>query len=185
METRAVDARRSGLPESHGLQADVRTLPNGLCVVLLEDHHAPVVAMQTWVRFGSADEGPVVAGIAHVFEHMLFKGTERFPNGEIASLIEGAGGTVNAWTSYDETVYHVTLSSRFWETGFDVLSDAVLHSLFDADELARREKKSFSKSFGAGKTIPTVRFLSASSSSRSPNTLIAARSSALRRRFPS
>ncbi|PON14438.1 hypothetical protein C2W62_29065 [Candidatus Entotheonella serta] len=147
METRAVDARRSGL------QADVRTLSNGLCVVLLEDHHAPVVAMQTWVRFGSADEGPVVAGIAHVFEHMLFKGTERFPNGEIASLIEAAGGTVNAWTSYDETVYHVTLSSRFWETGFDVLSDAVLHSLFDADELAR-EKEVVLEELWRGKDNP-------------------------------
>ncbi|ETW96755.1 MAG: hypothetical protein ETSY1_25340, partial [Candidatus Entotheonella factor] len=153
METRAVDACRPGLPESRGLQADVRTLPNGLSVVLLEDHHAPVVAMQTWVRFGSADEGPVVAGIAHVFEHMLFKGTERFPNGEIASLIEGAGGTVNAWTSYDETVYHVTLSSRFWETGFDVLSDAVLHSLFDADELAR-EKEVVLEELWRGKDNP-------------------------------
>ena len=153
METRAVDARRRGLSESRGLQADVRTLSNGLCVVLLEDHHAPVVAMQTWVRFGSADEGPVVAGIAHVFEHMLFKGTERFPNGEIASLIEGAGGTVNAWTSYDETVYHVTLSSRFWETGFDVLSDAVLHSLFDADELAR-EKEVVLEELWRGKDNP-------------------------------
>lgn len=153
METRAVDARRNGLSESRSLQADVRTLPNGLCVVLLEDHHAPVVAMQTWVRFGSADEGPVVAGIAHVFEHMLFKGTERFPNGEIAALIEGAGGTVNAWTSYDETVYHVTLSSRFWEVGFDVLSDAVLHSLFDANELAR-EKEVVLEELWRGKDNP-------------------------------
>ncbi len=153
METRAVDARRRGLPESRDLQADVRTLSSGLCVVLLEDHHAPVVAMQTWVRFGSADEGPVVAGIAHVFEHMLFKGTERFPNGEIAGLIEGSGGTVNAWTSYDETVYHVTLSSRFWETGFDVLSDAVLNSLFDADELAR-EKEVVLEELWRGKDNP-------------------------------
>ena len=95
---------------------------------------------RTWVHFGSADEAPAVAGIAHVFEHMLFKGTERFPHGEIAALIEGAGGTVNAWTSYDETVYHVTLSSRFWETGFDVLSDAVLYSLFDATELEREKE---------------------------------------------
>ncbi len=59
-------------------------------VVLLEDHSAPVVALQTWVRFGSADEDLDVAGIAHVFEHMLFKGTARFPHGEIAALIEGA-----------------------------------------------------------------------------------------------
>ena len=142
----------SGLAE-RGLQAQLHTLANGLQVVLLEDHSAPVVALQTWVRFGSADEDPAVAGIAHVFEHMLFKGTERFPHGEIAALIEGAGGTVNAWTSYDETVYHVTIASRFWETGFDVLSDAVLHSLFDTTELTR-EKEVVLEELRRGKDSP-------------------------------
>ena len=134
-------------------RAKLHTLDNGLQVVLLEDHSAPVVALQTWVRFGSADEDPSVAGIAHVFEHMLFKGTERFPNGEIAALIEGAGGSVNAWTNYDETVYHVTLSSRFWETGFDVLSDAVLHSFFDPTEL-EREKEVVLEEFRRSKDSP-------------------------------
>jgi len=137
----------------HAPRANVHTLDNGLQVVLLEDHSAPVVALQTWVRFGSADEDPAVAGIAHVFEHMLFKGTERFPNGEIAALIEGAGGSVNAWTNYDETVYHVTLSSRFWETGFDVLSDAVLHSFFDPTEL-EREKEVVLEEFRRSKDSP-------------------------------
>ncbi|MGQ4809857.1 hypothetical protein NKDENANG_03293 [Candidatus Entotheonellaceae bacterium PAL068K] len=135
------------------LQAQLHTLSNGLQIVLLEDHSAPVVALQTWVRFGSADEDPAVAGIAHVFEHMLFKGTERFPHGELAALIEGAGGTVNAWTSYDETVYHVTIASRFWETGFDVLSDAVLYSMFDATELAR-EKEVVLEELRRGKDSP-------------------------------
>lgn len=136
-----------------GFEAQLHRLGNGLQVVLLEDHSAPVVAMQTWVRFGSADEDATLAGIAHVFEHMLFKGSSRFPNGEIAALIEGAGGYVNAWTSYDETVYHVTIASRFWETGFDVLSDAVLHSLFDAGELAR-EKEVVLEELWRGKDNP-------------------------------
>src|SRR4030095_12773872 len=136
-----------------GPHAEVHTLSNGLQVVLMEDHSAPVVALQTWVRYGSADEDRDVAGIAHVFEHMLFKGTERFPHGEIAALIEGAGGAVNAWTSYDETVYHVTIASRFWETGFDVLSDAVLHSLFDPTELAR-EKEVVLEELWRGKDSP-------------------------------
>jgi zinc protease len=153
MQTPAAFARRIDNPERHGPQAAEYTLANGLRVALLEDHSAPVVAMQTWVRFGSADEAPAVAGIAHVFEHMLFKGTERFPHGEIAALIEGAGGTVNAWTSYDETVYHVTLSSRFWHTGFDVLSDAVLYSLFDATEL-EREKEVVLEELWRGKDNP-------------------------------
>lgn len=143
---------RSAL-EEHGILAASHTLENGLQIVLLEDHSAPVVALQTWVRFGSADEDVAVAGIAHVFEHMLFKGTERFPNGEIAALIEGAGGSVNAWTSYDETVYHVTIASRFWETGFDVLSDAVLYSLFDPTELGR-EKEVVLEELRRGKDSP-------------------------------
>ncbi len=139
--------------EEYGPHAEVHTLRNGLQVVLLEDHSAPVVALQTWVRFGSADEDLDVAGIAHVFEHMLFKGTARFPHGEIAALIEGAGGTVNAWTSYDETVYHVTISSRFWETGFDVLSDAILHSLFTPTDLDH-EKEVVYEEFRRGKDNP-------------------------------
>ena len=137
----------------YGPQATTHTLANGLQVVLLEDHNAPVVALQAWVHFGSADEEPAVAGIAHVFEHMLFKGTERFPHGEIAALIEGAGGSVNAWTSYDETVYHVTIASRFWETGFDVLSDAVLYSLFDPTELDK-EKEVVLEELRRGKDSP-------------------------------
>ena len=139
--------------QEYGPHAEVHTLSNGLQVVLLEDHSAPVVALQTWVRYGSADEEIDVAGIAHVFEHMLFKGTTRFPHGEIAALIEGAGGTVNAWTSYDETVYHVTIASRFWETGFDVLSDAILHSLFTPNDLDH-EKEVVYEEFRRGKDNP-------------------------------
>ena len=139
--------------QEFGPHAEVHTLSNGLQVVLMEDHSAPVVALQTWVRYGSADEDLDVAGIAHVFEHMLFKGTERFPHGEIAALIEGAGGTVNAWTSYDETVYHVTIASRFWETGFDVLSDAILHSLFTPTDLDH-EKEVVYEEFRRGKDNP-------------------------------
>lgn len=139
--------------DEYGPHAEVHTLSNGFQVVLLEDHSAPVVALQTWVRYGSADEELKVAGIAHVFEHMLFKGTTRFPHGEIAGLIEGAGGSVNAWTSYDETVYHVTISSRFWETGFDVLSDAILHSLFTPHDLDH-EKEVVYEEFRRGKDNP-------------------------------
>jgi zinc protease len=109
------------------------------------------VALQTWVRYGSADEDRRCR-IAHVFEHMLIH-TTRFPHGEIAALIEGAGGTVNAWTSYDETVYHVTIASRFWETGFDVLSDAILHSLFTPNDLDH-EKEVVYEEFRRGKDNP-------------------------------
>ncbi len=119
----------------------VRTiLDNGLKVVLLEDHAAPVVALNVWVRVGSADERPEEAGMAHVFEHMLFKGTERRAVGEIASTVEAAGGNINAFTSFDMTVYHITMASRDLSIGIDVLTDAVQHSTFEPEELAKEEE---------------------------------------------
>ena len=101
------------------------TLDNGLKVILVEDHSAPVVALNVWVRVGSADERAEQWGMAHVHEHMLFKGTERRGVGEIAATVEGAGGNINAFTSYDMTVYHITMASRDAAVGVDVLADAM------------------------------------------------------------
>jgi zinc protease len=112
-------------------------LDNGLEVVLEENHAAPVVAFQAWVKIGSADEPHEMAGIAHVFEHMLFKGTKRRGVGQIAREVESAGGEINAWTSHDETVYHLVLASRFFDTGLDILADTLMQSSFDANELER------------------------------------------------
>ena len=113
------------------------TLSNGLTLLLEENHAAPVVAIQVWVRVGSADELPDEAGLAHLHEHMLFKGTGRRGPGEIARSIEAAGGEINAWTSFDQTVYHVVLASGFFAQGMDVLADAVTGAAFDPDELRR------------------------------------------------
>ena len=77
------------------------TLENGLRVAIQEDHFAPVVAIQVWVKAGSADETPDVAGAAHVHEHMLFKGTTHRPVGAIAAEIESSGGNINAFTTAD------------------------------------------------------------------------------------
>jgi zinc protease len=116
------------------------TLKNGLRVILEENHAAPVVAMQAWVGVGSADEPERLAGIAHVFEHMLFKGTKKRGVGQIAREIEAAGGDINAWTSFDETVYHLVLAAPFFDTGLDILSDALINSSFDPGELERERK---------------------------------------------
>lgn len=113
------------------------TLDNGLKVIVLDRHVSKVVAAQVWVRVGSADETPEDAGLAHVHEHMLFKGTARRKVGEIAADVEAAGGDINAWTSFDQTVYHVTMPSRELDVALDILADAVQHSAFDADELGR------------------------------------------------
>jgi zinc protease len=115
-------------------------LDNGLEVVLEENHASPVVAFQAWVKIGSADEPAALAGIAHVFEHMLFKGTKKRGVGQIAREVESAGGEINAWTSHDETVYHLVLASRFFDTGLDILADTLTNSSFDAGELERERK---------------------------------------------
>ena len=120
----------------------VRHFDSGLTVICLENHHSPVVSMHAWVGVGSADEDESQgeAGLAHVHEHMLFKGTQRRGLGEIARAIETAGGEINAWTSFDNTVYYVSLAARYFDTGLDVLSDAICNSAFAADELdAERE----------------------------------------------
>jgi zinc protease len=112
-------------------------LPNGLTVVHEALHTSRVVAFQIWVQVGSADEGPEEAGLAHLHEHMLFKGTATRGPGEVARDIEAHGGEVNAWTSFDHTVYHVVMASDFAQLGLGVLADAVRAPAFDGAELAR------------------------------------------------
>ncbi len=114
----------------------VYTLPSGLRVVLVPDGRSPAAAFYMWVKVGSADEQRDEAGLAHVLEHMLFKGTPTRGVGEIAQQIEGCGGDINAYTSFDTTVYHLVLASRFFDTGLDVIVDAVTRSTIDANELA-------------------------------------------------
>lgn len=116
-------------------------LESGLTLFVEELHHMPVVAVQAWVGVGSADELlPAEAGISHVIEHMLFKGTSRREVGDVALEIEGAGGSLNAWTSFDETVYHMVLPAERWATAVDVLADVLQNSTFDAAELDKEKE---------------------------------------------
>jgi zinc protease len=112
-------------------------LDNGMTIILEENHSAPVVAVNVWVKTGSACEADGEYGLAHVHEHMVFKGTDKRAVGEIARVIEGSGGDINAFTSFDETVYYVVIASRFMDTALDVLSDAMENSTFDPDELEK------------------------------------------------
>jgi len=113
------------------------TLPNGLTLLLREARAVPVASLQIWTRVGSADEGPDEAGLAHFHEHMLFKGTERRGVGEVAGEVEGLGGQINAYTTFDATVYYTTLPSDALAAGLDVLVDAVRRSTFDEAEIER------------------------------------------------
>lgn len=112
-------------------------LDNGLTVIVKEMPGTRVATVQIWVKAGSVYENEDEAGITHFIEHMIFKGTESRGPGELAGAIEKVGGRINAYTSYEYTVYHATLSSSHWGMAFEVLADAVMHSTFDQTELER------------------------------------------------
>ncbi|MBL8705711.1 MAG: insulinase family protein, partial [Rhodospirillales bacterium] len=77
------------------------TLPNGMQVVVVENHRVPVVTHMVWYKCGSADEAPGKSGIAHFLEHLMFKGTPSVPPGEFSKIVARNGGQDNAFTSYD------------------------------------------------------------------------------------
>ena len=90
-------------------------LPNGMKVFVIEDHKAPIVYEVMWVRVGSKDEVAHRTGFAHLFEHLMFKGSAHIPDGLMDKLLESAGGWSNAFTSTDETVYQNVAGSNFLE----------------------------------------------------------------------
>ena len=82
------------------------TLENGLQVVVIEDHRAPVAVQMLWYRIGAADEPPGHSGIAHFFEHLMFKATDDLAAGEFSATVQAQGGNDNAFTSWDYTAYY-------------------------------------------------------------------------------
>src|SRR5438067_6529034 len=112
-------------------------LPNGLKVLIKRDFSAPVVAIVTFVSAGYFDEPDDVVGVAHVLEHMYFKGTPSRGVGEISKETKAAGGYLNAGTIYDHTSYYAVLPSSGFVRGLEVQADAYANSLIDAEELRR------------------------------------------------
>src|SRR4051812_25730310 len=116
------------------------TLPNGLTVLLKKDASAPVSSVQVWVKTGSIHESENLgAGLSHYLEHMLFKGTERRAGREISATVQAHGGYINAYTTFDRTVYYIDLPSEHTGVAIDLLADAVLHSTLPADEVAKEK----------------------------------------------
>lgn len=118
-----------------------RVFPNGLTILVREDHSAPVVSVQAWVRAGSVTEGEWLgAGLSHVLEHMLFKGTTTRSVGEIARTIEDLGGDINAYTSFEQTVYYIDIPSEHWRTALEVLVDCMFHATIPEEELEKEKQ---------------------------------------------
>jgi len=132
------------------------TLDNGLTVLVKEMPSTRAATVQIWVKAGSVYEEPHEAGITHFIEHMIFKGTPTRGPGQMAGAIEAVGGRINAYTSFESTVYHATLSSRHWALALDVLTDAVLNSIFDPTEV-EREKKVVLEEVGMRNDRPNIK----------------------------
>lgn len=119
---------------------DRTVLPNGLTLIIKPDRSAALASVQVWVKTGSVHEGDHLgAGLSHYLEHMLFKGTERRAGREISATVQAHGGYINAYTTFDRTVYYIDLPSEHTAVAIDLLADAVLHSTLPADECAKEK----------------------------------------------
>ncbi|MDB6170028.1 MAG: peptidase domain protein [Verrucomicrobia bacterium] len=115
-------------------------LPNGLTLILKPDHSAALASVQVWVKTGSIHEGEHLgAGLSHYLEHMLFKGTSRRAGRDISATVQAHGGYINAYTTFDRTVYYIDLPSEHTHVAIDLLADAVLHSTLPVDETAKEK----------------------------------------------
>lgn len=129
-----------GAQVAAGAEVSERTLANGLKVIVKEDHRAPVIVQQIWYKAGSMDERTGVTGIAHVLEHMMFKGTTSVPAGEFSRRIAAAGGRENAFTSYDYTAYFQQLHKSKLELAMQLESDRMRNLNLSAAEFAKEIK---------------------------------------------
>ncbi len=122
-------------------------LSNGLTVLLSPDRTVPLVSVHTWFRVGSRNEQPGFTGMAHLFEHMMFKGAKRYSNKEFDRILQSNGGTNNAFTTQDYTAYHITLPSSKLELALDMESDRMeslqvtVENLISEREVVKEERR--------------------------------------------
>src|SRR6185436_1373707 len=116
-------------------------LDNGLTLIIREDHSAPVVSAQAWSMTGSIDEGRWLgAGLSHVLEHMLFKGTTTRAAGRIDQEVQEAGGYMNAYTSFDRTVYYINVPNTGAVVALDILCDIMRNATLPSDEVEKEKQ---------------------------------------------
>lgn len=119
-------------------QANRFILDNGMVVIIKERPTAHIVSLQAWVRAGSITEAEYSgSGISHFVEHMLFKGTKNRGVGQIAREVADCGGKIYGYTSYDRTVFGITISSKHLDKGLEILADALMNSTFDPEEFKK------------------------------------------------
>lgn len=117
-------------------QVSTFELENGMQIVVVEDHRAPVVVHMVWYRAGSADEPPGASGVAHFLEHLLFKGTEKLEPGELSATVQRNGGSDNAFTSYDYTAYFQRIAADRLELVMSMEADRMVNIQLGEDDIA-------------------------------------------------
>ncbi len=129
-------------------------LPNGMTVILKPDGSSPVSSVQVWVKSGSIHEGRFLgSGLSHFVEHMLFKGTTKRSGREISTTIQAHGGYINAYTTFDRTVYYIDMPGEHTEVAVDLLADAVLNSTLPEEEV-EKEKEVILREIDMGQDDP-------------------------------
>ncbi len=129
------------MKKKHLLDLEKHVLENGMTVITCKKGDVPVVASYILVKAGSITEAEFMgSGISHYIEHMLFKGTKKRKVGEISCQIRGLGGLLNAYTTYDRTVYHVTVPSKFLDKALEIQADAIMNSSFDSLECKKENQ---------------------------------------------
>lgn len=119
----------------------VHVCPNGLTLITCPSHAHPVVSVQFWVQSGSIHEGEHLgAGLSHLLEHMVFKGTEEYSGEELNQRVPALGGLWNAYTSTDRTVYHIDGPAEHWREFLHLLSQLVFHPTFPEEEFERERE---------------------------------------------
>ncbi|WP_303740292.1 M16 family metallopeptidase [Desulfovibrio piger] len=143
-------------PSTSGNDTMLVRLKNGLTVYIIRDSRFPLVCTRLFVGTGSANETAEQAGISHVLEHMVFKGTEKRPKGQVARDVESLGGYLNAATSFDKTWFITDMPAKHWKTGMDVVKDMAFHPSLDPAEL-EAEKDVIVSELKGGDDTPTRR----------------------------
>ena len=143
-------------PSTSGNDTMLVRLKNGLTVYIIRDSRFPLVCTRLFVGTGSANETAEQAGISHVLEHMVFKGTEKRPKGQVARDVESLGGYLNAATSFDKTWFITDMPAKHWKTGMDVVKDMAFHPSLDPAEL-EAEKNVIVSELKGGDDTPTRR----------------------------
>lgn len=111
-----------------------KTFKNGMKVIIKEDRRAPVVISQVWYRVGSAQEHSGITGVSHVLEHMMFKGTGKYPSGTFSSIVAEIGARDNAFTGRDYTAYYQLMGKEHLETSFELESDRMLNLILSPED---------------------------------------------------